>query len=101
MLLLILILLIIFWFLGYGPIEALNIPLLTIRGQVIDLWDLVIFGLIMWLLGLLPSPFRQIAAVALGLWVLTLFGFIAIGGLSSILIIAVILGLVFYLIGMK
>lgn len=101
MLALILLLLVLFWFLGYGPLEALAFPLFEIRGQIIDLWDLLIFFVIMWLVGALPSPIRQIAAVALGLWLLTLFGFIAIAGSSNIILISIILGLVFYLIGVR
>jgi hypothetical protein len=99
MLIAILLLLIVLWFLGVNPIAALDFPLFTFRGHVIDLWDLVLFGVILWLIGILPSPFRQIAGVALVLWLLATFGILAIAGLSNIIILAVIVGLVFYIIG--
>lgn len=99
MLVVILLLLIILWFLGVNPIAALDFPLLTLNGQTIDLWDLILFGVILWLIGVLPSPFRQIAGVALLLWILALFGIIAIAGLSNIIVLAIIVGVVLYMIG--
>lgn len=47
---------------------------------------------------MLPSPFREIATVILVLWLLSLFGIIAIAGFSQILIIALIVGIGIYLI---
>ncbi|RJR15067.1 hypothetical protein C4579_03300 [Candidatus Microgenomates bacterium] len=97
MLELIIILLVVFWFLGYIRIEGLTIAdinLFVINGQQITLWKLLIFFLILWAIGVLPSPFRQIAAVLMVLWVLATLGIIAIAGLSNILIIAIIAGIV-------
>lgn len=94
MLVAILLLLIVFWFLGYGPLDALAFPLFEIRGQIVDLWDLLIFFVILWLIGALPTPLRQIAAIGLGLWLLSLFGFIAIAGMANTVLIAIILGTV-------
>lgn len=96
----IIIILIILWFLGYVNIGNLNIPdisLFTINGNVISLWDLLIFAVILWAIGVLPSPLRQIAGVGLVLWVLATLGIIAIAGLPSLIIIAIILGLIFSL----
>ena len=99
MLVFILLILIILWFLGYGPLEAFFIPLFTILGRTISLWDILIFLVILGLIGALPRPFREISSVLLFIWVLSLLGFIAIAGLSSMLVIAVIVGLLLYLIG--
>lgn len=96
-----LVVLIILWFLGYVRIGALPIPnlvLFTINNQAITLWNLLILVLISSLIGILPSPFREIAGVVLVLWILSTLGILAIGGLSSILVIAVIVGLIIYLI---
>lgn len=96
-----LIVLIILWFLGYVRIGALPIPnlvLFTINNQPITLWNLLILLLIGSLVGILPSPFREIAGVILVLWILSTLGILAIGGLSSILVIAIIIGLIVYLV---
>jgi hypothetical protein len=98
----IIIILIILWFLGYVNIGNINIPdlqLFTINGHNISLWDLLILLVIAWAIGVLPSPLRQIAMVALVLWILATLGILAITGLPSIIIIALILGLIFFLLG--
>lgn len=98
----IVLILIILWFLGYVNIGNINIPdfpLFTLNGNIISLWDVLIFAVIIWAIGVLPSPFRQIAGVALLLWILATLGIIAIAGLSSLIVIALILGLIFALLG--
>lgn len=95
--------LIILWFLGYIHINGLAIPdinLFAINGNEITLWDLLIFIIVAWALGILPSPFREVAGILLLLWVLSVLGILTIGGISisSILVIAIILGLVISLV---
>ncbi len=97
MLALILIVLIVLWFLGYGPIQAFSVDLFNLFGHTVTLWDILIFLLITSLIGVLPSPFRQIAAVAVILYLLSIFGIFAITGLSSLIVLAVIGGLVLYI----
>jgi hypothetical protein len=92
----ILLLLIVLWLVGYGPAASLQMPLFSIGRQSISLWDVLIFAVILWLIGALPSPFREIAGIFLLLWVLSTLGILAIAGLSSMLLIAVIVGLVLY-----
>lgn len=97
-----LLILIILWFLGYVRIEGLSIPdiqLFVINGQAITLWNLLILFVIAALIGILPSPVREIAGVLLILWVLSVLGIIAIVNLSSILIITIIIGVILALIG--
>ncbi|CAN5276410.1 hypothetical protein BH10PAT2_BH10PAT2_2410 [soil metagenome] len=92
-----LILLIIFWALGYvhvGNIVIPNAVLLQLNGRPITLWDVIIFVLVLWAVGILPTPFREIAGVLLALWVLSLLGLIAIAGLSNLIVIAIIVGIV-------
>jgi hypothetical protein len=95
---LILLLLIIFWFMGYGPLEALRIHLFSFAGRSINLWDVLIFLLIIWLIDALPGPIRSIVVIALIIWLLGVFGIIAIPIFSNLVIIAVIIGLGLYLI---
>jgi len=97
-----LIVLIVLWFFGYIHITGLTIPdfvLFTINNQPITLWNILILLVVMALIGILPSPFRQIASVLLILWVLSILGILAIVGLSSLLVVAIIVGLAVYLIG--
>ena len=64
---------------------------------MVTVWDVLIFLVLIWLVDLLPSPFRQIAVVVFIIWLLAVLGFIAIPALSNLLIISVIIGLLIYL----
>src|SRR5689334_7511458 len=102
MLTLLLALLVILWLLGYLNLPSFpisDIVLFTLFGKDISLYDLLIFAAILWLIGLLPSPFREIAGVLLIIWLLAFFGIIAIAGFTNIIVIAIIIGLVLYLLG--
>ena len=81
---------------GYGPFTVLHIILFKFNGLAVSIWDLLIFLILIWLVGSLPSPFRQIAVVFILIWVLSLLGVIAVAGLSSILVIAIIVGVLLY-----
>lgn len=94
----ILVLLIIFWFFGYGPFLALKLPLFVFSGVTINLWNILIFALIIWLIDQLPGVLRSIVVIALLIWLLGTFGIIAIPIFSNLVIIAVIVGLALYLI---
>jgi len=102
MLELILLLLVVLWFLGYIHIAGLTVvdfPLFTINNHSVTLWELLIFLLVLGAIGILPSPLRQIGFVILVFWLLSTLGILAIAGLSSILILAVIIGLVLSFLG--
>jgi hypothetical protein len=92
----ILLILSLFWLLGYGPFTVLHLVLLKFNGFAITIWDILIFLVFIWLVGSLPSPLRQIAIVFIFVWVLSLFGIIAIAGLSNILVIAIIVGVLLF-----
>lgn len=100
-----LIILIALWFLGYLRVDGLptipDIQLFIINGQSITLWNLLIFAVICVAIGILPSPFRQIAGVLLFIWVLATLGILAISGLASIIVIAVIIGILLALLGVS
>lgn len=101
MLLAILIILLLLWLLGYGPLTVLQIKLFNFNGRVINLWDVLIFLVVIYLIDSLPRPFREIAAVLLVIWFLSTLGFIAIAGLSNLLMISLIVGLVLYIVSKK
>ena len=92
----ILLILFLFWLMGYGPFQVLHIILLRFNGLAITIWDVLIFLVLIWLVGSLPSPFRQIAVIFILIWILSLLGVIAVAGLSSILIIAIVAGVLLY-----
>ena len=88
--------LLLLWIMGYVRIGSFFIPdpvLFTINSQPITVFKLLILIVIMWAIEALPSPFRQIAIVIFILWVLSILGIIAVVNLSSILILALIVGL--------
>ena len=95
-----LIVLVILWVLGYISIPFIpNFYLFTINAHRISLWDLLTFLVVAWVIGILPSPFRQIAFVLLILWTLSTLGIIGFVGLPSLILIAIIIGIVIYLLG--
>ena len=83
---------------GYGPLAALRIPLFAFNRFHVNLWDILIFLLIIWLIDALPGPIRSIVVIALVIWLLGFFGIIAIPIFSNLVIIAIIIGLGLYLI---
>lgn len=88
--------LLILYFFGYFQIPGLLIPnplLFSFNGHDIRLSTLLIFFTILWAIGILPSPIRQIAMVLLVLWTLSTLGFIAVAGLSNLLVVAILVGL--------
>lgn len=98
----VLIILIILWVFGYIHISGFNIPdiqLFVINNHAVTLFDLLILAVIGWTIGILPTPLRQIAGVILVIWILATLGIIGIAGLPSILVLAVIIGLILALVG--
>ncbi len=74
----------------------IHLDLFNLHGRIITVWDVLIFLVLIWLIDLLPSPFRQIAVVMFLIWVVASLGFIAIPMLSNLLIISIIVGLLLY-----
>jgi hypothetical protein len=98
----ILLILVVLWFLGYIHIQGVtipNFPLFVLNGHTISLWDLLIFLVVIWAVEALPGPLRTIAAVLLTIWVLSTLGFIAVAGLSHLIVVVLIIGLVLAVLG--
>lgn len=93
----ILVVLVVFGYLDIPALPIHDITLFSLFGQSISLYDLLIFGIILWIIELLPWPFRGIAMALLILWLLGFFGVIAITGFSNIVVIAIIVGVVGYI----
>jgi hypothetical protein len=101
MLVALLIILIALWVLGLLPQGGFVVPnptLFSLNSHDVTLFNLITLIIISWVVGILPSPFRQVAFVLLVLWVISLLGILAIPGLANWLVLAVIIGLIFYLI---
>lgn len=93
----VLVLLVIALLTGFISIPGFSLPnyvLFSVNGQTITLLNIMVFLLILWAIGILPSPFREIAGVLLVLWILSVLGFIAIAGLSNLIVIGIIVGIV-------
>ncbi len=86
--------------LGYVDIQLPGLDLLknvilVINGKSITILNAVVFGVILWSLGLLPSLFRQVAGALFVLWLLSVFGVITIVWSGQFLLIAIIVLLFF------
>lgn len=93
------VLLAILWVFGYLNISGLTFPdikFFTVNGVDVTLWNLLVLLLVVGAISILPTPFRQIAGVLLILWVLAVLGIFSIAGigLPSIILLAIIVGLV-------
>lgn len=93
------VLLAVLWFFGYVNISGIVFPdirFFTINGVDVTLWNLLVLLLVAGAITILPSPFRQIAGVLLALWILAVLGILSIAGigLPSIILLAIIVGLV-------
>lgn len=91
--------LIILWFFGYVRLDGLVIPdfeLFGINGHPVTLWSILILLITSWAIGVLPTPLREIVGVLLILWILAVLGILSLTGipLSSLIIIAIIVGLI-------
>lgn len=90
--------LVILWLLGYLTIPLIpNIYLFTINAHQISLWNILTFLTLLWVVGILPRPFREISFVLLVLWSFSIVGIIGFLGLPSLILIAAIAGIVVYL----
>src|SRR3972149_8611616 len=95
-----LVLLILLWFIGvvrFPVLSIVNSPIIYIGRRAVGLYDILVFILILWLIRILPSPLREIVTVFLILWLLSFFGVFLFAGLSNILVLLLIIGLIFYL----
>ena len=74
--------------------------LFALNGHGVTLFEMLIFLVILFAVGILPTPVRQIGYAIAILWVLSTLGIIGIAELSGILVLAIIIGLIAALIGL-
>ena len=90
-----LIILIVLWFVGVIKIPGVivnDVVLFEFNGKSISLLDLLIFLIIIWLIQILPIPIRYIAGIVFFLWILSIFGIIAITWSSNVFLFIIIVG---------
>jgi len=100
----ILVILIILAITGYLPVMGLTIPnvvFLTLNNHPITLWNVLIFLVVIWAIEILPRPFREIAMVLLAVWVLSVIGIIAVSGLSNLLVVVIVIGIIFSMVNTR
>lgn len=100
----VIILLIVFWFLGFIRVPGIYIRDFTVfrfGAKAVTLWEILVLILILWAVEVLPTPLREIGYVAIVLWVLSVLGIIAISGLSHLIIAAAVIGLILSLFNKK
>ena len=93
----ILVILFLLWALGFLHLPGItfhNVQLFRIFGHSVSLWEVLMFIVIAWAMESLPTPLREIAFVLVILWLLSIFGVISIVGLSNLIVVAIIIGLV-------
>lgn len=98
---LVIILLIVLFVFGFIQIPGFTVPnwvLFHLNGKSITLLNILMVILVIWAIDLLPDPFRAVAGVLLIMWLLSFLGIIAIAGLTSLIEIAIIVGLVYYVV---
>lgn len=91
MILNILLVIIILALLNSMGISFMNYVVFTILNQGITIYNLLVLAIMIYLIGLLPRPFKEIVGLILVLWILSFLGIIFVGGLSNILIIAIVI----------
>ncbi|MBI4099951.1 hypothetical protein HY440_02990 [Candidatus Microgenomates bacterium] len=97
MLVLILILFIVLWFLGFISLPPLATVLFFLLGHPITVFDVLVFLGLLAAIGLLPGFFRFVAAVLLLLLILSFLGLITITGFSSVVALVIIFAIIYYL----
>jgi hypothetical protein len=93
--------LIILWVLGLLPQGGINIPnitFFTLNNHPVTLWNLLTLIVISWIISIIPNPFRTIASILMLVWVVSILGLLPFTGIDSWLLLAIIVGLVFYVI---
>jgi hypothetical protein len=97
MIIAIIIILVVLWLLGYAPLAGISIPnitLFSINSHAVTLWEILILMAVSWAIGILPRPFQVVASVLLLLWILSVLGILAFTGLSNIIVLVIIIGLI-------
>lgn len=85
------------WLLGIIKIPWMSMPsfpAFSIMGYSITIQRLLIILILIWLAMKIGSPFRQIIWVFFILWLLSTLGIIAIGSMTILLIVSIVVGLI-------
>lgn len=93
-----------FWLLGYITVPWLPITemrLFSVNGNLVTVWNVLVFFIYLWFIDLLPTPFRQLATALLIMYSLSRLGVITLTGFPNLVVIALIAGSVIYIFNRK
>lgn len=93
--------LVVLWLTGIISVPWLarpEFPSLNLLGFNLTIEKLLILVVIVWIASSLGGPLRQIVWVLVVLWILSALGIIAIGGLSNLIVVGIVVGLVLSLV---
>ncbi len=91
------VILLLLWLGGIVRIPWLGVPhfpTISLRGYHVRLELFILAFFILWISGSLGSPLRQILWALVILWLLSFLGIVVIGGLTNLVVIALIVGLI-------
>lgn len=91
----ILVVLILLYVLGFISIPGVSIPnyhLFVFNGHNVTLFEVLIAGVILWLISNLPYWLKFIIGLLLLVWLLATFGIIAVPGLAPVILVIIIVG---------
>lgn len=92
---------VVLWLLGVINIPWLvmpHFPVFSILGYSLTIQRLLIIGILIYLGMSIGSPFRQMLWAFFILWLLTTLGIITIGGMGTLIVVSVVVGLVLSLV---
>jgi len=88
---------VVLWLLGLVKIPFLmrpHFPTLDLFGFSLTIETLLVIGVLIWIASSLGGVIRHVVWVLVVLWILTKLGIIAVGGLSNLLVIGIVVGVV-------
>ena len=104
---LVIVLIVLFWLLSlFGTqinigAEIFDTRLLTIGQADVTVRNVILFCLVLWLIGALPRPYREIATILCVLWLLSIMGLVVLPvafSLTNILVPLLVIGVIIYII---
>ncbi|KKS98132.1 MAG: hypothetical protein UV73_C0003G0074 [Candidatus Gottesmanbacteria bacterium GW2011_GWA2_43_14] len=102
MLLLLITLIILLWLVGFISVPSTSfftLPVMFLNGRAIGLWDIIIFLVLIWVVGILPQPLKGAVLILLLLWILSLMGIVVISGMGNVLLLLLLAALILHIMG--
>jgi hypothetical protein len=72
-----------------------DLVIFYINSRPITLFNVAALAIVVWLIRVSPSPFKQIIMVVVLLWLLSLLGFFFFGWITNVLLLIIVLVVIF------